>query len=74
MPKAYQGHHCWNCWNVSLWISNDEFLYRLALDCKRVRSNVRDAARMFIRCTNGKTRDGATFTLTAVTRALQGLE
>lgn len=34
MP-AYNGHHCWNCWNVSLWIENDESLYRAALECKR---------------------------------------
>jgi hypothetical protein len=26
----YQGHKNWNHWNVSLWINNDEGLYRIA--------------------------------------------
>jgi len=26
----YNGHKNWNHWNVSLWINNDEWLYRLA--------------------------------------------
>jgi hypothetical protein len=25
--REYNGHHCWNCWNVALWIANDEPLY-----------------------------------------------
>ena len=29
----YNGHKNWNCWNVSLWVNNDEGLYTLALDC-----------------------------------------
>lgn len=31
----YQGHKNWNHWNVSLWINNDENLYRIALHMKR---------------------------------------
>ena len=26
----YNGHKNWNHWNVSLWINNDEGLYRMA--------------------------------------------
>jgi len=76
----YNGHHCWNCWNVSLWISNDEGLYRFALDCKRRPRNdgkpvsLHVAANRFLACVNGRTPDGARYTHTAVKAALDGLE
>ena len=74
MAKPYNGHHCWNCWNVALWISNDEGLYNLALECKRERKNSRLAAKEFIRFMPEMTPDGAKYTLTAVAAALRGLE
>lgn len=74
MTKPYNGHHCWNCWNVSLWIANDEGLYRLALHYKSRAKTLDAAARLFIRYVGPKTPDGATFTQSGVRRALADLE
>lgn len=82
MSHEYNGHHCWNCWNVALWIGNDEGLYRAALECiQRPRRNgkpVSDnlAALRFasevLPCT-ARTPDGARYTHKAVKAALAGL-
>ncbi len=85
MTKSYNGHHCWNCWNVAQWICNDEGLYLAAIECKvRPRSRgylgpsaPRWAAHRFISEVVGegaRTPDGARYTLTAVRSALAGLE
>ena len=74
--KRYNGRS-WNAWNVSLWIGNDEPLYRLALDCIRRNPTRYHQARDFIDCIGGegaKTPDGATFNLKCVREALIGLE
>lgn len=78
---SYNGHHCWNCWNVSLWISNDEGLYRTALECKRVREGRKPsglhAAARFIAAVGGpdtRTPDGATYNVRSVVNALADLE
>ena len=74
MP-AYNGHKNWNHWNVSLWINNDEGLYRLAQSCRRRTNTKRDAARVFVdmmRAHNkpGKTPDGAPYSVSAVAAAM----
>lgn len=77
MAKPYQGHHCWNCWNVALWIGNDESLYRIALDSKRRTKSTAAAAGVFIASIGGpdaRTPDGAIYNLSSVKRALDGLE
>ena len=73
-PTRYNGHHCWNCWNVSLWIANDEGLYRFALDCKSRRRTATSAAREMIESLPTRTPDGARYTLSAVRAAILGLE
>ena len=73
MPK-YNGHHCWNCWNVSLWVNNDEGLYSFARDCVRRADNRSDAVEMFLSLVRGKTPDGATYTKSGVRAAMVGLE
>lgn len=81
-PRPYNGHHCWNCWNVSLWISNEEPLYRFALECRRRPSTTdgrppssRLAAHRFLRESGERrTPDGARYTFKAVRAAMEGLE
>lgn len=82
-PKQYNGHHCWNCWNVALWIGNDEGLYRAALECKARPHNRRNgppnastAARRFLELVGDRARtpDGALYTFKAVRAAFVGLE
>ena len=79
---AYNGHRSWNSWNVSLWINNDESLYRLAYDlyeeAKRkysVDSLARlTAARHFMAYVEGeKTPDGAKYNKTCVFEAMEGM-
>jgi hypothetical protein len=70
----YNGHHCWNCWNVAVWIGNDEGLYHTALECIRHTKNRDQAARLFL-LTYGEssTPDGARYTFKGVRNALVGL-
>lgn len=79
-PKPYNGHHCWNCWNVALWIGNDESLYRAALDCKRrpkasgVLPSLQTATNRMLDMLPARTPDGARYTFKAVRAALAELE
>ncbi len=47
MP-TYNGHRSRNAWNVALWISNDEGLYRAAVDCLKRSRNLGHATRMML--------------------------
>lgn len=42
--KTYNGHPSRNYWNVSLWIGNEEGLYRLAWECIGETRTRREAA------------------------------
>ncbi len=69
----YQGHRSWNSWNVSLWIANEEYLYRQALECLRVYKTIPRAARRMLELLPDKTPDGANYNLTCVKEALSDL-
>ena len=74
--SKYNGHKNWNHWNVSLWINNDEGLYRMALDmCRHMRRE--DAARVMLETLSDmgitKTPDGAPYTVSSIRAAMVGM-
>lgn len=71
MP-AHQGHRSWNAWNVSLWLNNDESLYRWARDLAR-EHGIQRAARLAIALAGERTPDGARYNLTCIREAMRGI-
>lgn len=75
--SSYNGHKNRDYWNVSLWIGNDEGLYRFAVGCIRNHRKRRDAAREFVEHVQRegmeKTPDGARYTIANVYAAMEGL-
>lgn len=72
MPK-FNGHRNWNHWNVSLWINNDETLYRMALAAIS-RNRGRDAAAYDLLCSLDKTTpDGAPYSVSSIRAAMVGM-
>lgn len=70
---SYNGHKNWNHWNVSLWIGNDEGLYRRACHLMRFYSRNSAAHRLLEELgPDAKTPDGAPYTFTTVRAALRG--
>jgi len=68
----YNGYKNWNQWNVSLWINNDEGLYREAvMACRRMRRE--EAAEYLLDVYPDKTPDGAVFNKTSIRAALVGI-
>jgi hypothetical protein len=75
MGEKFNGHASWREWNVALWLSNDERLYRLATSALHAFGFDRDvAARALLGSLPAKTPDGAPVTLRAVRLALDGFD
>jgi len=73
--KTYNGHKNYNYWNVSLWINNDEDLYRIALDFIRRYKNRKIAAQLFSEMfEDSKTPDGVPFRVSYVYSAMEGMK
>jgi len=70
----HQGHRSWNAWNVSLWINNDEPLYRHALDLVKRYGRRHGAYVMARELAGEKTPDGASFNRTCIYEAMEGMQ
>jgi len=70
----YNGHRSWNAWNVSLWINNDEGLYKEAVRLVREKGHEKAARSMAADMTGGYTPDGAPYTLTSIREAIRGID
>lgn len=75
--SKYNGHKNWPRWNVSLWINNDEGLYRCAQDCVRYTRTRQAAAQVMLEIlhAHGKTEtpDGARYTISSIRAAMVDL-
>ena len=77
----YNGYKNWNHWNVSLWLNNDEGLYRLAKgkikSIKRYGGTRDDAAEalrvLFSDLGMTHTPDGAPYSKSAIRSAMVGM-
>lgn len=74
---GYNGYKNWQQWNVSLWINNDESLYKLARHYARVSASRADAAESMLEQLNSdgiyETPDGAKYSKTSIRAAMVGI-
>lgn len=72
-PIAHNGYRSWNAWNVSLWINNDESLYRMAYEIAS-KQGVTRAVNALSRILSGtRTPDGAVYNHKSIRSALEGI-
>jgi hypothetical protein len=72
--NTYNGHKNWNHWNVSLWLMNDEGLFRRVEQAVSQLSTLDDAASGLAWQLKGQsTPDGAPYTFTAIRAAIRGM-
>lgn len=78
---TFNGHKNWNHWNVSLWLSNDESLYRTMRQCVYSTKTRTQAAETMLELLKAaqhtsapKTPDGAPYSVTSIRAAMVGLK
>mgnify|MGYP000332455779 CR=1 FL=1 len=73
----YQGHRSWAAWSVSLWINNEEGLYRLAKHYARKAQNRDEAAQFMLEDLQQggitHTPDGAKYSKNTIKLAMRGM-
>jgi hypothetical protein len=75
----YNGHKNYNHWNVSLWLNNDETLYRGMISFIKSAGNSKErAAKAFLYTLRShgdhKTPDGAPYSISSIRAAMRGIE
>lgn len=72
--KTYNGYRSWNCWNVNLWLTNDESTYGFALGVLKDMGlqNATDYLALALR--GQKTPDGAIYNRRAIFESLKTWE
>jgi len=73
--SAHNGHKNWNRWNVSLWLMNDEGLYRQVEQAISDLPTLDAVARTLAAQLKGKsTPDGAPYALASIRAAIRGMK
>ena len=72
--KGYNGYKNYSQWNQSLWLNNDEGLYRMAKECIEETANRDDAVGMFLDCLGmSHTPDGVKWSKAGIRAGMQGM-
>ena len=69
----FLGHRSWNAWNVSLWLNNDESLYREMMRLIEKHGKDKAARHMAANLAGEKTPDGGRYNLTTIRAAMRDL-
>ena len=72
MSNTYNGHKNWAHWNVSLWLNNDETLYRRMRTLCQVYDRAKAANKLQSQLPE-KTPDGASYSISAIRAAMRGI-
>lgn len=68
---TYNGHKNYNYWNVSLWLNNDEGIYRNVVEAIRSLKDKDRATRYLLEQLPERTPDGVKYTFRNVREALK---
>jgi len=72
MNNSYNGHKNWAHWNVSLWLNNEEPLYRRMRYLCQIHTRA-IAADIMLSQLPEQTPDGAKYSVTAIRAAMRGI-